>query len=120
MSCAQTAKDFLSLRAFVLSIRFSDASSNKYKTYGIRRKSTNIKSEVIVSRVVMSALVLFFAPFETLLSQRMPHSTESSTSTGDFPSLGETFISFSERRYFGSSLAAAKTSNPKGDLRFKS
>lgn len=79
-----------------------------------------MKSEVIVRRVVIPVLLFFLDPFATLLSQRMPHSTESSTSTGDFPSLGETFIAFRLRKYFGSSLAAAKTSDPKGDLRFRS
>lgn len=90
------------------------------QTYGIRRRSIKSRSEVRTKTTVMSIILPFdFFGFESgaFLS---PHSTSNSTSRGLEPSLNVTSFSAICKKYCGSCLTEARSSWPKGGLRFKS
>lgn len=84
----------------------------------------NSKSEVTVRTVVILIPRPFcFFVFEVKVEVEgwfVEHSTESSTWTGWFPPEEVKLASVTLREYSGKSLAAAKTSKPKGDRRFSS
>lgn len=121
--CALTENTFVFLRAFVLNGVFQHQLKFRIgATDGMRRKSMNSKSDVTVRTVVIfiSRPLCFLVLDAEVEHWSMEHSTESSTWTGSAVPDEVTLVSVTLRIYSGKSLAADKTSKPKGDRRFSS